>query len=82
MAWKAFLQSVQENPTPNDTVNAEIKFEDLVQGKSFTKTYNLHATNFQDLQTVKDMVLGELQKLNQFDSVIGILKPLVGKEIK
>lgn len=81
MAWKAYLQSVAENSTPNDTVNVDVRFENGL-GKSFVKMYNLHASNIADLQAVKDVILGELQTLNQFDSVVSILTPLIGKEIK
>lgn len=82
MAWKAYLDSIQDNPVPNDTVSINVKFEDATIGKSFIKGYTLHAANVQSLQSAKDMVLEELAKLNQFVNVVDVLKPLIGKEIK
>ena len=81
MAWKAFLESVGDNSSPDSSVVVQVRFEET-GGKQFTNQYTLQAYNFSSLQSVKDLVLGELQKLNQFDSVVTFLKPLVGKEIK
>lgn len=80
--WKSYLENIQENSTPSDTININVKFVNSELDKEFIKGYNLHASNFKDLKSVKDLVIGELAKLNEFDSVVDLLKPFIGKEIK
>lgn len=79
--WKAYLNAISENAVPNDTVNVDIKFVHE-GGKEFVKTYNIHAGSVKDLQSFKDIASAELDKLNGFDSVVELIKPLIGKEIK
>jgi hypothetical protein len=80
--WKAYLESINQPTNPDDTVVVNIKFEDAANGKTMTKQYQLVASNYQNVQAVKDLVTGELAKLNKFDTVVALVQSYVGKEIK
>jgi hypothetical protein len=80
--WKSYLESINQPTNPDDTVVVNIKFEDAANGKTMTKQYQLVASNYQNVQAVKDLVTGELAKLNKFDTVVALVQSYVGKEIK
>ena len=80
--WKAYLDSINQNQGPDDVVGVNIRFENVENGKSITKGYQLHAGNFKTVQDVKDLVLTELDKLNKFDGVVTLIYGFIGKEIK
>ena len=80
--WKSYLESINQANNPDDTVTVNIRFEDATNGRTMTKQYQLVASNFQNVQAVKDLVLGELDKLNKFDTVVNLIQSFVGKEIK
>jgi hypothetical protein len=80
--WKAYLDSVQTPTFPTDEMSADIRFEDIENGKSLTKNYHLVAGNFKSIQDIKDLVLGELDKLNKFDAMKSLVTNFIGKEIK
>jgi hypothetical protein len=80
--WKSYLESINQATNPDDTVTVNIRFEDATNGRAMTKQYQLVASNFQNVQAVKDLVLGELDKLNKFDTVVSLIQSFVGKEIK
>lgn len=82
MSWKAYLKAVEDNPIPNDTVNLEIEFTETVSGKTFQKGYKFQADSLQDLKEMRDFVLSEVAKLNQFDTVRATLASFINKEIK
>lgn len=50
--WKAILQSVSENPTPNDSVEVVINFIHE-SGKEFSKSYKVTAGSFKSVEDVK-----------------------------
>ena len=79
--WKAYLDSVQTPIFPSDEMGADIRFEET-DGRSLTKNYHLVAGNFKSIQDIKDLVLGELDKLNKFDAMKSLVTDFIGKEIK
>lgn len=82
MAWRAFLESVSDPSAPGDSVNANVRYTESVSGKTFVKGYSLQAVNFKQLQAFKDLILGELQGLADFDVAATGIKTFVGREIK
>jgi hypothetical protein len=80
--WKAILQSVETPSFPSDEMSLDIKFQDTDTGRELTKNYHLVASNFKDIQDVKDLALGELSKLNKFDGMKTKVATFIGKEIK
>jgi len=81
MAWKAILDSINENQGPADEVGINVRFEET-GGKTFVRWYKVTSGSASSLADLKGIVLGELQKLNGFDNVVDTLKTLIGKEIK
>jgi hypothetical protein len=80
--WKAYLDSVQTPTFPSDEMSVDIKFQDTDSGRELTKNYHLVAGNFKSVQDIKDLVLTELDKLNKFDTMKGLITNFIGKEIK
>jgi hypothetical protein len=81
MAWKAFLESINENQMPDNSVVINVKYVESVSGKTMTNNYTLQFYNFKDKTAVDALISAELQKLNDFDSLKSVLTPLVGKEL-
>jgi hypothetical protein len=81
MAWKAYLDSINPSTTPEASVTINVRFENGL-GKTMINNYTLQAYNFPGIQTMKDLVLGEVDKLNKFDSAVSTMTSFVGKEIK
>jgi hypothetical protein len=80
--WKAYLDSVQTPTFPTDEMSVDIRFTESVDSRSLTKNYHLVAGNFKSIQDIKDLVLGELDKLNKFDAMKSLVTNFIGKEIK
>jgi len=80
--WKAYLENIQIPSFPSDEMGIDVRFEDFVSGRSLTKNYHLVAGNFKSIQDIKDLALGELDKLDKFDTMKGLITSFIGKEIK
>lgn len=82
MAWKAYLESANDPPVPNDTLDAVVRYQDdSVPPRVITRAYNLTAGQFPTLADFRDFIAAERQKLNRFDSVKNTIKSLIGAEI-
>jgi hypothetical protein len=78
--WKAYLDNIQENTTPSDTVIVNIRFEHE-DGRLITKGYSLQASTFKDVSVFKDFAAAQIQELSTFDEVVENIKQYIGKEI-
>jgi hypothetical protein len=80
MVWKAFLEGVTDNPTPTDSLFAEVKFEDTGPPlRTIRKSYKVSAG--QTLGEMKVPVLLDKQRLIDQDTLKATLTGLIGVEI-
>jgi hypothetical protein len=77
MAWKAIIESVLDNPVPNDTITVNVRFTDGAKEYRQTFSYRSGCT--------QDDIVAELRKhvggLDEFEPVKTSLKALIGQEI-
>jgi hypothetical protein len=80
MAWRAYVDSIRDNPVPDDTVWVAIRFVDEERGgKQMTKEYKF--TSGTTTQEVRDLIVADRQKLEDFEAVKAQLVQFVGIEV-
>lgn len=80
--WKAVIKTVAPPSIANDTINIDVEFDNGETDKSFTKSYNLHASNFKSIDDVNTFIQTELDNLSRFDGIIALLKEQIGVEVQ
>ena len=81
MAWKAFLESVTDNPTPTDSLFVGVRFDDAVSLPPRTIRKSYKVTAGQTLNQMKVPVLEDKQRLIDQDALNATLTGLIGVEI-
>ena len=71
--WKAVIKELNEESVPNDTVNMGVQYTSD-SGKTFTKSYNLHAGSYSTAQAVQDLITNEIKHLEAFEAVVEAVK--------
>ena len=81
MAFKIYLRRVYPDTVESGCTYVDIEYRDDVRVISMTKTYKLAYTNYSDVQSVKNMVKDERDRLNQMYSIRDMLVTFIDQEI-
>lgn len=73
--YKAKIQSIQDKDY-SDSVYVDVTFYN--EEKEFTKNFKFHSSNFKTTEDVQKFIQSECDTLDSFESMITIIKPLIG----
>lgn len=79
MAWTATITAVLQNPVPNETRNVLVRYTDGT--REINRTYNIHVDNHPTVNVTTSFIKDQVNRLNQFDSVVSDLEAIIGTEI-
>jgi hypothetical protein len=81
MAWKAYLESLNEEPVPTNILIAIIRYEETGTGRTVQKSYTLTVGMNADITSVRRLVTAELLALEDVTPVKDSYAVYIGREI-
>lgn len=80
MAWKAYIENVEANQGPTDSLGVNVKFVDAETNRSLVRWYKL-ASYGATLEDLRAVVRDAIEKLEAFDVSARQLELMAGQEI-
>lgn len=80
MAWKAYIENVEANQGPADSLGVNVKFVDAETNRSVVRWYKL-ASYGATVADLKAIVTDAIEKMEAFDASAKELELMAGQEI-
>jgi hypothetical protein len=79
MAWVATIEAVLNSPSNNGTKDIVVHYTN--QDRLIIRRYNIHPENYPTVNVTTSFIKDQVDRLNQFDSVVSDLEAIIGTEI-
>lgn len=79
--WIATIDAVFDNPTPSDSIFANVSFVEEGTGTTFTKSYKFTAGNVKTTDDVQAIIQADVGALDALSEVRAALEPLLKAQI-
>ena len=80
MAWKAYVENVESNQGPADSLGVNVRYEDAETGRKIVRWYKVSSYGA-TLDDLKLIVRADIEKMEAFDVAASELKLMAGQEL-